>query len=280
MRVRLTGLAVHPLKSAAVRSVRHADVEPWGLADDRRWMLVDASGECVTAREESRLLTVHADTPRTDPAVAAALRLRSRDGDELLVPPASGEPFPVTVHGRGLSGVAAGDAATGWLRALLGRDDVTLVHVAAPRPLNPERARPGEATAFADGYPVTLATGPSLRRLDDWVTETALERGEAPAGPLAMARFRPNLMVDGDLEPFEEDDWSSVRVGAVTFRVVAPVDRCVLTTRDPETAERGPEPIRTLARHRRWDGATWFEVQLVPEALGDLRVGDEVLAAR
>ena len=71
-----------------------------------------------------------------------------------------------------------------------------------------------------------------------------------------------------------------MQVGAVTFRVVKPVDRCVLTTIDPTTLERGPEPIRTLARHRKWDGATWFAVQLVPEVRGVVGVGDEVTPDR
>ena len=33
-----------------------------------------------------------------------------------------------------------------------------------------------------------------------------------------------------------------------------------MTTIDPCTHATGHEPIRTLARHRRWDGATWFAV--------------------
>ena len=98
--------------------------------------------------------------------------------------------------------------------------------------------------------------------------------------PLPVERFRPNLVVDGDLEPFEEDRWPRVHVGAVVFRVAKPVDRCVLTTIDPATLERGHEPIRTLAKHRKWDGATWFAVQLVPESVGEVRVGDEVTPDR
>ncbi len=121
---------------------------------------------------------------------------------------------------------------------MLGRDDLRLVHVSSPRPLNPGHGRPGEATAFADAYPVTLASAASLRRLRDWVAETALERGEEPAAPLAVERFRPNLVVDGDLDPFEEDGWRRVQVGPVEFRVVKPVDRCVMTTIDPTTLER------------------------------------------
>ncbi len=279
MSATLEALALHPVKSTAVRSVHRASVEGWGLRGDRRWMVVDATGECLTAREHHSMFALTADTPDTDPELRAALRLTASGHDALLVDEPHGDAGPVTVHGRPLTGRDAGPAATEWLRAALGRDDVRLVHVADPRPLNPALNRPGEATAFADGYPVTLASAASVRRLRDWVTETALERGEEPAD-IDVTRFRPNLVVDGDLEPFEEDGWSHVTVGAVTFRVVKPVDRCVMTTIDPTTFRSGHEPIRTLARHRRWDGATWFAVQLVPEATGEVRVGDEVRPAR
>jgi uncharacterized protein len=274
--IRLEGIALHPVKSTAARGVRHAEVEPWGLAGDRRWMVVGPDAECLTAREDSTLLTLVADTPASDPTLAQGLRLSAPGMEPLEVLAPDSDAVPVTVHGRPLTGRPAGEKASAWLRAALRRDDVTLVHVAEGRPLNPQLTKPGDATAFADAYPVTLGSVVSLRRLDDWVAETAVERGEQPVAALAMQRFRPNLVVDGALEPFEEDRWTRVHVGAVAFRVIKPVDRCVMTTVDPSTRERGPEPIRTLARHRKWDGATWFAVQLVPEVRGTIRHGDEV----
>lgn len=280
--IRLDGIHLHPVKSTAVRPVLHAEVQPWGLRGDRRWMVVDASGECVTAREEHRLLTVTAQSPATDPGATVALRLTAPGLEPLEVDEPHGPAVPLTVHGRGggLEGVTAADEAATWFGALLGRDDLRLVHVRSPRPLSAAHARPGEATAFADAYPVTLASRASLRRLHDWVAETALELGEQPSDPLPLERFRPNLVVDGDVDPFEEDGWRRVQVGPVELRVVKPVDRCVLTTIDPVTLERSKEPIRTLARYRKWDGATWFAVQLVPESVGEVRVGDAVVADR
>ena len=38
----VSGLNIYPVKSLAGISVQHATVEPFGLANDRRWMLVDA----------------------------------------------------------------------------------------------------------------------------------------------------------------------------------------------------------------------------------------------
>ena len=59
-------------------------------------------------------------------------------------------------------------------------------------------------------------------------------------------------------------------------------DRCVMTTIDRTTRESGKEPIRTLARHRKWDGATWFGIRLTPvlplAGGATIRVGDEVVA--
>ena len=277
---RLDGVHLHPVKSTAVRPVLHGDVEPWGLAGDRRWMVVDTTGECVTAREEHRLLSVVADTAATDPGLSSALRLTAPGTEPLELDLPDGPALRVTVHGRALEGTAAAAESGAWFGAVLGRDDLRLVHVRTPRPLNASHGRAGEATAFADAYPLTLASSASLRRLHEWVAETALERGEQPAPPLAVERFRPNLVVDGGLEPFEEDGWRRVRVGPVVLRVVKPVDRCVMTTVDPTTLQRSHEPIRTLAKHRKWDGATWFAMQLVPETRGVVRVGDEVTPDR
>lgn len=282
MSVLLTGLAVHPVKSTAVRRLERVEVEPWGLVDDRRWMVVDAQGECLTAREDRRLLGLVASTPTTDPGQGAPLRLNAPGLDPLDVTVPTGDALDVTVHGRPLQAIAVGGGATAWLREALGTDGLRLVHVHRPRPLNPAHSRPGDATAFADGYPVTLASTASLRRLADWVAETALERGEGPTS-LPMARFRPNLVVDGDLEPFEEDHWSAVTVGDTRFRVAKGVDRCVMTTVHPTSLEKGHEPIRTLARHRRWEGATWFAMQLVPDldgVRGVVAVGDAVVPER
>ena len=50
----------------------------------------------------------------------------------------------------------------------------------------------------------------------------------------------------------------------------------MITTVDPDTGGREKEPIASLARIRRWDGATWFAINLVPDTSGvTIRVGDE-----
>jgi hypothetical protein len=90
-----------------------------------------------------------------------------------------------------------------------------------------------------------------------------------------MNRFRPNAVLAGTA-PWAEDDWSRIAMGGVTFRVAKMCGRCVVTTTDQGTAERGKEPLRTLGRHRRFGNQLVFGQNLIPEIPGTVRVGDPV----
>jgi uncharacterized protein YcbX len=58
---------------------------------------------------------------------------------------------------------------------------------------------------------------------------------------------------------------------------VKPCDRCVVTTTDQTTGERGVEPLRTLATYRRSNGKVLFGQNVVHAGTGRLRVGDALL---
>jgi len=276
--IELRGIGIHPVKSTAIRQVRRAEVRPWGLAGDRRWMVVDGAGVLVTAREVHELFTITADTAQTDATTSAALRLSADGYDAIDVDEPDTGPIAVRLHDHDLVARPATEQANGWLRTVLRRDDLSLVWCDDPtrRPLNPAYSEPGDHTGFADGYPVTLASLDSLARLNDWIAEGAMLRGEDAPEPLPIERFRPNLVVR-DADAFAEDDWKRVRIGEATFRKAKDVDRCVMTTISTADLTTGKEPIRTLSRHRQWDGKTWFAVQLIPETTGTIAVGDPVV---
>jgi uncharacterized protein YcbX len=150
------------------------------------------------------------------------------------------------------------------------------------RPIRPEMGGlEGDRNSLSDAAPLHVTSEASLRRLNDWMLEAAVARGEQPGEPIGHDRFRPNVVVAGG-EPFAEDAWTGARFGDVPFRATMVCDRCVMTTIDRTTLDGAKEPIRTLARHRKWDGATWFGVRLTPVLpLADgasIRVGDEVVA--
>jgi uncharacterized protein len=270
MPLTVTDLYRYPVKSCRGEQRVAAPVEPWGLAGDRRWMIVDLGGEVVTAREFPRLVLV------TPFAEDGGIRLTGPDGPDLTVSvPCGDELIPVTVWQSRLLAAPAGAVADAWFSAVIG-EPVRLVYLDDPtrRRPNPDYSRGGDRVSFADGYPLLLTADSSLAELNE-----AIAAGpRAAEGPLPMRRFRPNVVVTGTA-PWAEDGWRQLRIGEVTFRAVKGCDRCVLTTIDPDTAATGKEPIATLARTRRWDGKVWFGVNLIPDDPlpgHSIQVGDPV----
>ena len=269
--VHVSSLHVHPVKSTRGSAVTRAVVEPWGLAGDRRWMVVDADGGLVTARVASRLLHVTAHV-----VGEAELCIEGPHAAPITVNGTGGERVQVRVWDDVVAATRPSAEADAWFGELLERD-VRLVWLDDPtvRRVNPSIGRPDDYVSFADGYPLLLTTTASLRKLNEWVDEEARLRDEGPPTPLVMDRFRPSVVVDTDV-PFAEDDWRHVVIGTTAFRAVKGCDRCAMTTIDPDTLVSGKEPIRTLARHRKWDGKVWFGVNLVPDGVGTIAVGDVV----
>jgi uncharacterized protein len=271
--VRVSRVRVYPVKSLAGLDVGRTAVEPWGLRDDRRWMVVDPRGDVVTARERHALLSV-----RATPDDEGGLTLDADGAPSLHVAAPTG-PADVPVRISRLDrATSAGEEADRWLSRVLG-EAMRLVWLDDPRrrPLSPAHGgEDGDPLSLADAGPLLLTTTASLQQLDSWVHREAQRRGEPDPAPVDMLRFRPNVVIAGDLAPFMEDTWRSVRLGDVTYRFAEHCDRCVMTTIDPATTVGGKEPLRSLARHRRWDGKTWFGIRLVPTVRGTLATGDDV----
>lgn len=260
---------VHPVKAFRGLSPHEAVVEPWGLAGDRRWTLIDDGGKVVTQREQPRLALAAAE-----PLAGGGVRLSAPGRAPLTVMvPEPVATVPVNIFGTKVEAVPAAAAAHAWCSAYL-EAEVRLVHLDDPatrRPVDPGFALPGETVSFADGYPLLVTTTASLDALNSLVAGG----DHAHEGPLPMNRFRPNVVVAGT-EPWAEDHWSRISVGEVVLRAAKTSARCVVTTTDQDTGVRGREPLRTLARHRRVDGRLVFGQNLVPLSTGTIRVGDPV----
>lgn len=270
MSLRLTDVWRYPVKSCRGERLSSAAVEPWGLAGDRRWMVVDAGGAQVTAREYPQMVLV---TPRLGDGL---ITLSSPGLPDLAVPvPAGQDLVPVSVWASELVAAPAGDEAAAWLGKVIG-EPVRLVYLDDPtrRAPNPKYSRDSDRVSFADGYPLLLTSEESLDALNDWIAEGP----RAAEGPVPMRRFRPSVVMSG-APAWAEDGWRRLRIGPVTFRVAKGCDRCVFTTIDPDTAAKGHEPLFALARHRRWDNKVWFGVNLIPDnpdPLALIRPGDAV----
>ena len=265
--VRLASIHIYPMKAARAVDLGESVVEPWGLAGDRRWLLVDEDGRFVSQREEPSLARVVV-TPLTGTISVTSAGVPGRQ----IAAPAAGDGanmLKVTVWGSTVLASAAGPAGDAWFSAYLGRP-VRLVYLDDPtrRAVDPQYGKDGDVVSFADGYPLLLTSTASLDELGRWLSEDG-------AQPVPMTRFRPNAVVTG-APPWAEDRWRRIRIGAVEFRVVKPCGRCVVTTTDQITGKVGSQPLKMLGRRRRFGQQLVFGQNMIPDSPGVIRAGDQV----
>jgi hypothetical protein len=262
--MQVTELNIYPVKSTRRIALSESEVLPRGLPWDRRWMLVDASGKFITGRQHPRLATVQTEIGDN------VLHIHAAGHDSLSLPlvPRERRVVEVTVWKDSVGALLAGSEADAWFSGFLGLD-CRLVQMTddISRGVNPDYGRAGDQVSFADGFPLLVISEASLTDLNSRLDQ-----------PVEMRRFRPNLVIDGDL-PYAEDDWRRIRVGEVEFEGVKNCSRCVFTTIDPDTGEKSPdmEPLRTLSSYRRRpEGGVYFGQNLIPRGAGVIRVGDSV----
>jgi uncharacterized protein YcbX len=269
MTMRVHSLHIYPIKGTRAVDVERAQVEPRGLAGDRRWLVVDANGRFATQRSHPQLATISASPTST------GLRLSAPGAGEVQVHrPAPSERIDVVVWRHEVNAAYAGADASAWLSDYFGQP-LRLVYMdaAAQRLQQGEWVADAVPVSFADAYPVLIVTTGSLAAVNAEIERAGAER-------VTMRRFRPNIVVDCD-DAWAEDFWRVVRIGGVEIELVKPCDRCVVTTKDQETGQSmGKEPLASLARLRRSAdpriNGVLFGWNSVPRTLGTVAVGDTV----
>lgn len=253
----LASLHVHPIKSCRGHAVDTAALDRFGLVGDRRFLVVDERGQFLTQRTIAKLALLEpqleGDTLTLQAPGLAPLRLPA-------TPPAEAPRTEVVIWHDTVTSADLGPLAAAWLSEFLGQP-ARLVAMAPgySRPIRRPTAQPGDEAPFSDAYPLLVISEASLAELNDRLDE-----------PLPMDRFRPNLVVR-DCPAFAEDTWGRIRIGDVVLRAAGPCGRCIVTTTDQRTLERGKEPLRTLATYRRSpDGAVNFGQNYIHETKGGM----------
>jgi uncharacterized protein YcbX len=257
--IRISGLYVHPIKSCRGTALDEAEIGATGFVDDRRWLVVDRHGTFMTQRDWPALARVAVAVTNGGLKIDA----EGMSAIDIAEPDPDARSESVTIWNDRCDAVSAGAVAAEWFSEFLGTP-CRLVRMPAftVRQVDTVYADPGDRVGFADGFPFLLISQASLDELN-----RRLEN------PLPMDRFRPNIVVEG-CEPHDEDGWTHLKAGGVEFRVVKPCARCVVTTTDQLTGERGREPLRTLATYRRFGGEVLFGQNLIHAGAGILKVGD------
>jgi uncharacterized protein YcbX len=119
----------------------------------------------------------------------------------------------------------------------------------------PEKGFPDDHAAFGP----TVVSEASLRTVQGWFPELTLES--------VRRRFRANLELSGS-EPFGEDrlfgapeELKRFQIGPVKFFGHNPCQRCVVPTRDPDTAQAIVDFQKKFAQLRREQLPSWANTQ-------------------
>ena len=98
---------------------------------------------------------------------------------------------------------------------------------------------------------------------------------EAELGmPVDLRRFRTNVHVEADTEPWEESAWEGrrLRIGDAEVELLHPCLRCSIVARDPDTNAKSPAVLKRLIREH---GAV-FGINARPAGDATIRLGDPV----
>lgn len=262
----IASLHIYPVKSCRGIDVDSTLMTPTGPEWDRRWMIVTAADQFITQRSHPQLATI------TVGFGDGKLRLSTEGQAPLVVDfDHAGESRRVTIWNDECLGIDAGDEAAAWFSRRLD-DSLRLVRI---DPVRPRLANPiyvgsePQPVNFTDGYPILMISNESLAELNRRLPE-----------PLPMARFRPNLVIEG-VVAHAEDAMTLFRSDSIVLRGVKLCTRCPVTTTDQLTGARDPhqQPLRALGKYRHdytLKGVTFGQNCTVVAGVGKrLRVGAE-----
>jgi len=256
--IKLSELSIYPVKSCGKISLEQAKLSSFGLEFDRRWMLVDEQGMMLTQRKHARMCLIQSQLSNGELTVNAP-------GMASLIIQASDKKTKATVWEDTCSAFDCGDAASHWFSTFL-NTPARLVYFPDDelRQVDLDYAKPGDITAFSDGFPYLLISQASLDDLNSRLQT-----------PVEMTRFRPNLVVTGS-EAFAEDQWKRIRIGDIEFSLVKPCSRCTIPSINPATAEKTAEPVKTLASYRLRENKIFFGQNIIANSNGMVEVGTPV----
>jgi uncharacterized protein YcbX len=257
--VRLSEIWIYPVKSLGGIQVSKSKVLEKGLLHDRRWMLVDEHGLFLTQRVVPTM---------------SLFKLKLDNGKIKIQFGANWIELPNTSNGSLQQAKVWDDEVmvkevdseiSNWFSDLL-KMKCKLVSFPEDqrRYVDEKFSINNENVSLADAYPFLIIGQRSLDGLNAKLSK-----------PLPMNRFRPNFVFTGG-EPHEEDGWRNFSIGSNRFIGVKPCGRCVLTTVDQDTAQKGDEPLRTLATYRKQENKINFGQNLLAVDHLEVKVGDVI----
>jgi uncharacterized protein len=250
--VTVSQLAIAAVKGMRLHGTSEIRIGQHGVTGDREFLVVGEDGKLLLTGRTPALVQIEPVWDRAQDVLA----LRFPDGRVVQDTPEPGA-FAVTTmyDGREIPGRIIPGPLSAALSGFLGRE----VHLFRREPEH----------IGHDDQPVTLMSEASLKAL-------APECSGAAPDP---RRFRMTITMTG-ADAWAEHGWGGqkVAIGEAIVQVIAPVPRCVVTTRNPDSGATDVRVLHALARLRGKNDVTfgvWCDI-IHP---GAIRIGDPVRPA-
>lgn len=262
--ITVSSLYIYPIKSLGGIGLKYANITTRGLEHDRRWMLVDDNNEFLTQRAYPQMTLL-----KTGISGDSITVFHSQDPTDVIrIPlhPATKPTVTVKLWDDYCEAQYANDNINEWFSKKLGiKCKAVFMPDDSKRKLDADYALSDEdITGFSDGYPILVISEASLQDLN-----SKLET------PVPMDRFRPNIVLAGT-GAFAEDRMKHFLINNVNFYGVKLCGRCIITTTNQQTGERGKEPLKTLATYRTINNKVCFGQNIISNGNGKIAIGDLV----
>jgi uncharacterized protein YcbX len=264
--LRLSEIWIYPVKSLGGIRVKSAKVFEKGLQFDRRWMLIDSDNEFMTQRIYPKMALFKL---QLQSRLLRGLRFEIKHlNDSIYLSPNHSfttKPIRAIVWDDEVEVCEVDQETSQWFSHRL---EMNCKLVSFPegnsRNVHPDYQINHEQVSLADAYPFLMVGERSLADLNSRLAE-----------PVPTNRFRPNFVFSGG-QPYAEDDWRNLSIGKNKFVAVKPCARCVLTTVNQHTGEKGTEPLATLSGYRKRGNKVLFGQNLIAVDHDEIHEGDEI----
>jgi len=243
-------ISIAPVKGFALLHPDEVELGPDGVSTNRRFYVVELDGTRLKSSKTEWLCRFRAEYD----AVGEVLRVRLPDGTEV-------------------EGSAAENGQR--IRSDFSGCEVVASIVEGPwtEPLSAEAGRPVRLARV-----VRPAT--TYAHVASLLSEASLDRLAEQAGDSVDGRRFRMLFTLAGCEAHEEDGWNGrlLRVGDAVLRAGGPIERCAVTTRDPDTGEKDLDTLRLIKDYRGVSDRQTVDFGVYADVVepGRVRAGDSV----